>query len=216
MIPIPSLPTETLYKFLALGGLIVAVVTALYSIGENKQIEIDNIKLDTKNKIYMNKTEQYLKEVKVANKEYEKSISTLDSTIRVLEQEHKKNPRDVYYFINKSYTFYELHDFLLKKEARISNSYDFNRRKRNASIINSDTEELAISEQEDIITVNEHYINQLNVLSLLVFCFGCVGSVYGFSKWHQTQIISDELSKIQLAKAKAELSKIEDKPKIIL
>jgi hypothetical protein len=64
MLTLPNLPTENLYKFLALGGIVVVITSLLYVLNENQKVNMDNVKLETTLRVYNYKIETFKNKVK--------------------------------------------------------------------------------------------------------------------------------------------------------
>jgi hypothetical protein len=222
MLALPNLPTENLYKFLALGGIIITITSVLYFLTENQKISVDTVKLKAKAKAYWLTVDSYNEEtarIKAAfirdSSRIAKEFVSLDSDSRYMKT-HKGHVI-VYYDIDGKKSFIDEHRKDLYTRLRlVTRIFNNGISKENNRTANSDLDKIKVEEQRELIEANQQYLYFLEAASVGVCVVGVFSSFYGFRKWQENQFISDELGNIQLAKAKKELDDLSNKKKIIL
>jgi hypothetical protein len=60
---IPSLPTDNLYKFLAISGLVIIILSVAYPLSKSKEFAMDQFDLNIKKSVQIIELERFAKEL---------------------------------------------------------------------------------------------------------------------------------------------------------
>ena len=211
MFDVPSVPTESLYKFSALVGVISILATAALFVTEIRDVEIENIKLTTHLNMYGKNVKKYIKsadeivdEYRASTKVYKQQLNTAKQAKANADKKHKI----VEFNLGKNkYSFDEYQRYLIIQMGKSGDTYLAKTRALEKIDDANTTEEIKITEQKSLLALNRLYAEEIKLLTTVVIVCGFFISVYGFYKWHQMQSISDELSLMELKKARKEAEK---------
>lgn len=217
MVPFPNVPTDSLYKFLALGGVIALLTVFVLFITETEKIKADDISLRNNTEVINLKISNLNEEIRGSNaslkkdsldNEKEKKLMKLNTGLR-----EKLGLSTLIEFGDKNITYEQY-------EKTLSDDYTKSLKRYNAHIASTNKlieaipfEKLKIKKQEELLKQNKEYYDSLYYSTYAIFLFGVLFSAYGFRKWHYLQCLSDELSRLQLDKTRKEVNG--DKPKLI-
>jgi len=213
MVPFPTLPTESLYKFLSIAGLVTILSSLILLTSQTQQLEIENIKLRTNSELYSLKIKKYNTLAKEANDAYRRDKASFAKDIAALNSEKKRDKkkgiRTDRIIDGKTYSPDDYENFLIKwinaSQSKFNKTID-NLTKEYES---TDIENIRLNQQRELIEQNLSYSDYLTRQVRLLITLGILLMIYGFYKWHQMQVIADDLLKYQLAKAKTEQEQLE-------
>jgi hypothetical protein len=213
MVPFPTLPTESLYKFMAIAGLITIVASFIYFTSQNQEISIDTIKLTTNSELYARKIDasnkfasELLKEYDIARKQFRKDTKRLNEAKR---SDVKRNEKTLFIIDGKTYSKTTYENYLGKKLNAAGEEFQKKVRELESQQAAADVEKIKLKGQEDLIDVNNKFLGIQSNLYYALLAFGFLIAAIGFRKWYQMQIMADDLLKYQLAKAKIEQEQAE-------
>lgn len=217
MFTVPSLPTESLYKFLTIGGIIIMITSVLYIVSEQQKIGEGIIKYETIGKIYGQKIKNHNNEMDEIYRRYVRDSIRIKGEMKSVWKAKHENNGSVFTSTNgKKYSPNGYAKVLILESNDAVNLYNNSLIEKKKKYEGTYIDKLKVEEQEKLITENADYLNRLTIAFSFIFIIGIISCVYGLKKWKELQMISDKLSKIQLQKAEKELGDFLDKKKLIL
>lgn len=211
MFALPSLPTENLYKFFALGGIVMVITSSLYLVSERQKVGVDIIKLNTKKSIYNSKIERYNKKVNENLQAYKMDTLRLNKLLKKVISDKRQISNHgtnnlTYEWVNGEKRSINEYEKFLSTQLDSTVSI-FNRNLSIEQERNEDAylDKIKLDEQSNLINNSISYLMFVGLEVIMIGGLGIWCLLWGFIKWRESQNISDELIKIQLAKAKKEL-----------
>ncbi len=181
MIPIPNLPTDSLYKFIFVGGVLM-ILSSFYLLNQKSDTLYDSIK---------NSDAIQLK------------LQTEDSLDTLLAKQYL----DEFQIHKKQAEFYVSHNLVDSAERRLSKMRDLQNgtlrllKKANAKYL------MSTSEIKILDNIQKQYNNDVRLLYVLLF-LGLVLTTCGYFGWqYRIQIPQDRMTKIQLELMEIQLKK---------
>ena len=218
MIDIPSVPTESLYKFLALVGVISILLSSAFFVTQVRDIRVDNIKLNTKINLYGSNLSRQTKEQQKLIEEYDGIIKYNKKGFADIEKARmafKKRKTVTFFYLNSKKMTTEQYNQYLAAKFDKDNAHAEKQLELVGKIGEAnEVEAIKIEEQKKLLVLNNSdldYIYKLNTGAMIV---GGLCMIYGFVKWSQMQSISDEITRMELAKAKKEFGSEEIPKKV--
>ena len=183
MMNIPDLPTDNLYKFISIVGLLIILIAISTLVLENKRIQSELIELDRNYSISIAKFEILINDSKELNSiinEYAKKnkIDLSDTLLNISDPSIIKN---LYYILSTDVSqniknILELFNKVLSRQDSLS----LNR-------INLKYDLIQISKKKT-------YLKHFTILTILTSCIGLILSIIGFKNWYyKYQKPQDEL-----------------------
>ena len=212
MFDFPNVPTESLYKFMALGGIIAIFATGLLFVTEWQNVSVQNIKYNTSIDIQNIGADKFTKSSTIVynrwladSLEYIQHMKEIERAKLLVKS--KSNKQVEFRVDDVVYSAPKFENYV--KNQYIANMRYYNKRisEINKVIEPGNITAAKIKEQRSLLELNNFYVELLSSLSGIVVFAGGLCSYYGFKRWHEMQEISDELSRMQLAKAKQESEK---------
>lgn len=213
MITIPNLPTDNLYKFLFIAGVILIIsgfiifttqYKTLYGKIEDIELQIQHIETETNflkqdNVEFITESKKILKKLKEI-----KNIDSIDFNTKL------QNLKDNLY--DKEYR--EYFSFIIEHKKDILPFYEESKK---LEIINEQyhTKDRQITTNLNMARVKNKQLNRgitvlaiLGIMTVLLTCFGYIIAKYGYKKWHiLVQNPIDEKLQIELKQLKNGIEK---------
>lgn len=213
MVPVTSVPTESLYKFLAIGGIVAILACSALAVKQVQVIDTSIIKYDSSAKRYQRKVNKSEAALKLANAKLKTDTTQLQVMAALMKRGRaimEKRAKQSLAFgtvqiEGKIFTTQEaLDEYLLQERNRKILAY--NRNMDTLSVVNERLADdyISLEEQNQMV---EHNAVAMSVVVIL-WASTCLASVascrYGFKKWQQAQTLTDTLLQLQVTKAQAE------------
>jgi hypothetical protein len=218
MVPFPTVPTDSLYKFQALGGIIALLTTITLFLTEAQKALTENIKLESAVELYNLKIKKSRERNKEIVKEFKQDSLQFIRFTKEIEREEKVSSKRHFnyrYRVNgKIYSLEEYKDFVFKNYNASVKRYNSGA-SEGAKISDSiDQDRILVNEQVDLVQLNFIYLITICVITTIVVLASGKFIETGFKKWKTLQTLSDELAELQVKKARKEDEG--SKPKLIL
>lgn len=214
MIALPTLPTENLNKFLALGGIVATLATMILYISEAQKAEISGIKLQSGYEVYNYKISLYNTNMARIKTQFINDSIYFKEKIKeaiILEKKDNAGDSQVVVYQNKQYSPTDFHSLMVYSYDKALNKYGEQTMKETRASEADDFNLIKLREQSSLIKANKKYMNIITGATVFVVLVSVLLSIYGFSQWYILQKISDNISRVQLEKSEKELADLRNK-----
>lgn len=218
MLPFPSVPTDSLYKFKALGGIFVLLTSLIVLFTEVDKATREQIELHSQIALYKLINKIADEDEAESTHIYKTNSLLIDKERQLLEQRiiiAKRNNEELHYTIDrKLYSPVEYEGVLNNRYDAVVTRHNEGTKKWNNRQDERRKDEIKIKEKTDLIERNTCFLNFIGAVTGGAIVIGLILITSGFKHWKKLQSMSDELAKLQVDKARKDLEG--NKPKIIL
>ncbi|MBT9394353.1 hypothetical protein KLP40_14375 [Hymenobacter sp. NST-14] len=217
MVPVTSIPTETLYKFLTIGSILAILASSVLFVNQWQKTSQLDIKYATAIRLYEHKqaiTERERKEL-LREMKFDSAQQKAMRQVRTLANRLAKKQGwpamkefsvtfDNIHFTDES----KYNEYLDKLQAKSAANFNKKLEALNQVVEKSNEEAIRLGEQSQLLEQNSYYLGAITALWLGLVFISAKALRYGIRKWHEMQTVNDELMRMQLRKATAEAAEV--------